>query len=106
MSPEGVMPASTTCHAGSDPRGPRLVFVSGPCDQNPNIQMADWLIIQPEKATIRTRYHIHRPYTAASRTYTLPMHRMKLARTTPPPLNMVPHATLNLRKVSASIRAS
>src|SRR5439155_10131213 len=66
-----VLPASITCHAGSEPRGPRFVFVSGPCAQNPKNHRDDCRIIHPLNAMIRTRYAIHRPNTAASRTYTL-----------------------------------
>jgi hypothetical protein len=63
-----LLPAESTCHAGSDPRGPRFVLVSGPPAQNPNNQSDESRIIHPENAIISTRYPIHRPYTAASRT--------------------------------------
>ena len=62
----GLSPAESTTHAGSGPRGPRLVFVSGPCDQNPKSQMPDWIVIHPKKATATTRYAMYLPKMAVS----------------------------------------
>src|SRR6266496_3304071 len=44
-------PTATGCQWGSVPRGPRLVGVPSPWDQNPNAQSAEKMIIQPKNAT-------------------------------------------------------
>src|SRR5919204_2271093 len=44
--------AATGCQCGSTPRGPKLVFVVGPCEiQYPVIHRPEKIIIQPNNAT-------------------------------------------------------
>src|SRR4051812_28523969 len=81
------IPAPNACQCGSVPRGPRLVGVSRPWDQNPNAHSDDRIIIQPNSAVARTRYPMRGPNIAASSRYTLPTKSITAMATVSHPTN-------------------